>query len=72
MRTCWLFAWRERQYFLTFDPTTLNDARFPEHRGPGIVVLPGGSGDYAASARVLPDCDVGVWFGTHTLGRRRK
>jgi predicted nuclease of predicted toxin-antitoxin system len=39
------FAWRERRMLWTHDRDFLDDARFPEHRNPGIVVLPGAGGD---------------------------
>lgn len=32
----------------THDRDFLDDGRFPEHRNPGIVVLPGGDGDQHA------------------------
>ena|ERR1035441_2670211 len=32
----------------THDRDFLDDASFPEHRNPGVVVLPGGSGDQQA------------------------
>ena len=38
------FAWRERRMLWTHDRDFLDDAKFPEHRNPGVVVLPGGDG----------------------------
>ena len=42
------FAWRERRMLWTHDRDFLNDTRFPEHRNPGIVVLPGAGGENQA------------------------
>ncbi len=39
------YAWRTRRVLLTHDRDFLDDRRFPEHRNPGVVVLPGGSGE---------------------------
>jgi hypothetical protein len=39
----------------TYDRDFLDDSKFPEHRNPGIVVLPGGSGD---------DQAMGIGVGT--------
>jgi predicted nuclease of predicted toxin-antitoxin system len=39
------YAWREQRMIWTHDRDFLNDKRFPEHRNPGLVVLPGGDGD---------------------------
>jgi predicted nuclease of predicted toxin-antitoxin system len=38
------FAWRERRMLWTNDRDFLDDTRFPEHRNPGIVVIPGAGG----------------------------
>lgn len=40
---------------LTHDRDFLDDTRFPEHRNPGVVVLPGGDGDQRA---------MGIGIGT--------
>jgi predicted nuclease of predicted toxin-antitoxin system len=42
------FAWRSRRVLLTHDRDFLDDQRFPEHRNPGIIILPGGEGDQAS------------------------
>jgi len=34
------YAWREDQILLTQDHNFLDDRRFPEHRNPGIIILP--------------------------------
>lgn len=44
------YAWRQERMLWTHDRDFLNDARFPEHRNPGIVVLPGAAGDQQAMA----------------------
>ena len=38
------YAWRKHRVLLTHDRDFLDDRRFPSHRNPGVVVLPGGSG----------------------------
>jgi predicted nuclease of predicted toxin-antitoxin system len=38
-------AWRHRRILLTHDGDFWDDRRFPEHRNPGIVILPGAEGD---------------------------
>jgi predicted nuclease of predicted toxin-antitoxin system len=42
------YAWREQQMIWTHDRDFLDDKRFPEHRNPGVVVLPGAGGDQQA------------------------
>jgi len=42
------YAWRERRMLWTHDNDFLDDRRFPEHRNPGVVVLPGGDGNQQA------------------------
>jgi predicted nuclease of predicted toxin-antitoxin system len=42
------FAWRSKRILLTHDHDFLNNRRFPEHRNPGVVVLPGGDGNQNA------------------------
>jgi len=49
------YAWREQRMLWTHDRDFLDDVRFPEHRNPGLVVLPGGDGDQQA---------MGVGLGT--------
>ena len=38
------YAWKEDRVLLTHDHDFLDDRRFPPHRNPGIVILPGSSG----------------------------
>ncbi len=47
------YAWREDRILITHDRDFLDERRFPPHRNPGIVILPGGSGDLRAVARAL-------------------
>ncbi len=47
------FAGRDDRILLTHDEGFLNDRAFPPHRNPGIVILPGGSGDEAALVGAL-------------------
>ena len=42
------FAWRTQRILLTHDRDFLDDHRFPEHRNPGVIVLPGGDGGQIA------------------------
>jgi predicted nuclease of predicted toxin-antitoxin system len=39
------FAWKQDRLILTHDEDFLDDLRFPFHRNPGVVVLPGASGE---------------------------
>lgn len=39
------FALREDRILLTHDKDFLDDRRFPPHRNPGVVILPGASGN---------------------------
>ncbi len=41
-------AWKERRILLTHDQDFWDDRRFPPERNPGLVILPGGSGDETA------------------------
>jgi predicted nuclease of predicted toxin-antitoxin system len=47
------YAHRDDRILLTHDEDFLDDRRFPPHRNPGIVVLPGGSGNSEALVRAL-------------------
>ncbi|MBI1851588.1 MAG: DUF5615 family PIN-like protein [Planctomycetes bacterium] len=47
------FAQRKDLILLTHDADFLDDCRFPPHRNPGIVVLPGGSGEEKILLRAL-------------------
>lgn len=38
------YAWKENRVLLTHDHDFLDDRRFPPHRNPGVIVLPGASG----------------------------
>lgn len=49
------FAFREKRIVLTHDSDFLDDKRFSFHRNPGVVVLPGGSGDFHVFVRSLYD-----------------
>src|SRR6516162_2005349 len=44
-RAVFAYAWRHRRILLTHDEGFWNDRRFPEHRNPGLVILPGANGD---------------------------
>ena len=39
------YAWRKGRVLLSHDTDFLDDTRFPEHRNPGVIILPGGSGE---------------------------
>lgn len=39
------YAWRKGRFILTHDGDFLDDGRFPFHRNPGVIVLPGATGD---------------------------
>jgi predicted nuclease of predicted toxin-antitoxin system len=41
-------AWKERRMLLTHDQHFWDDRRFPPERNPGVIILPGGSGDETA------------------------
>ncbi len=47
------FAFKDQRFLLTHDPDFLNSRRFPHHRFPGVVVLPGGHGNDRALLRAL-------------------
>jgi len=49
------YAFRENRILLSHDTDFLDDRRFPPHRNPGVVILPGGSGDESALIRSLID-----------------
>ncbi len=42
------YGWRENRVIWTHDADFLDDRLLPEHRNPGVVVLPGGDGDQRA------------------------
>jgi Domain of unknown function (DUF5615) len=39
------YAWKHRRILLTHDNDFWDDQRFPEHRNPGLAILPGANGD---------------------------
>ncbi|HSF30680.1 MAG TPA: DUF5615 family PIN-like protein [Candidatus Tectomicrobia bacterium] len=47
------FAHRDNRVLLSHDTDFLDDRRFPPHRNPGVIVLPGGSGDEEALGTAL-------------------
>lgn len=47
------YAQRTDRILLTHDADFLNDRLFPPHRNPGVVVLPGGSGEQEPLLRAL-------------------
>jgi len=47
------YAYREDLILLTHDTGFLDDRRFPPHRNPGVVVLPGAAGDERALVTAL-------------------
>jgi predicted nuclease of predicted toxin-antitoxin system len=47
------FAWREERIVLTHDTDLLDDRRFPPYCNPGVVVLPGASGETEPLVRAL-------------------
>lgn len=61
------YAWRHRRILLTHDDDFWNDRQFPEHRNPGIVILPGAKGDQVDMINgliwllQLMDRDPGTW-----------
>ncbi|MBI2555887.1 MAG: DUF5615 family PIN-like protein [Planctomycetes bacterium] len=46
-------AWSDDRIILTHDTDFLDDRRFPPHRNPGVVVLPGAQGDDASLLTAL-------------------
>jgi predicted nuclease of predicted toxin-antitoxin system len=64
------YARGERRVLLTHDPDFLDDRRFPLRLSPGVIVLPGGSGERSALIRaldwllVIVGRDRELWTGT--------
>lgn len=67
------YAWRHKRMLWTHDRDFLDDSRFPEHRNPGLVVLPGGAGDSNAMAVGLNialtvfGSGPGIWSKTKSI-----
>jgi predicted nuclease of predicted toxin-antitoxin system len=63
------YAFRENRILLSHDEDFLNDQRFPFNRNPGVVILPGGSGDVNALVLALLDLTTivapyaGLYYG---------
>jgi hypothetical protein len=47
------YAYREDRILLAHDVDFLNDRRFPPHRNPGVIVLPGAAGEEVTLAKAL-------------------
>jgi predicted nuclease of predicted toxin-antitoxin system len=43
--TVFAYAWKDKRILLTHDADFLDDKKFPFHRNPGVIVLPGAEGD---------------------------
>jgi predicted nuclease of predicted toxin-antitoxin system len=56
------FAWKHRRILLTHDEDFWDDRRFPEHRNPGVVILPGANGNEIDMLR-------GLWWMTLLMRR---
>jgi predicted nuclease of predicted toxin-antitoxin system len=56
------FAWNHRRILLTHDEDFWDDRRFPEHRNPGLVILPGANGDQT-------DMISGLWWMMLVMNR---
>ena len=65
------YAWREKRILWTHDRDFRDDARFPEHRDPGVVILPGGDGDNSAMEVGLGTA-LGVFGSGPALWRKTK
>ena len=63
------YAWRTRRLLLTHDEDFWNDRQFPEHRNPGVVILPGADGNNEDMYRGLVWM---TWLVTRDPGRWRK
>ena len=67
------YAWRHKRMLWTHDRDFLDNRWFPEHRNPGVVVLPGGSGDSDAMAVGLNvaltvfGSGPGIWSKTKSI-----
>jgi predicted nuclease of predicted toxin-antitoxin system len=71
--TVFQYAWKSGRILLTHDRDYLDDQEFPEHRNPGVVILPGAEGDNAVLIRALRLCvDVmgkmpDIWRGAKVV-----
>jgi predicted nuclease of predicted toxin-antitoxin system len=59
------YAWRENRMIWTHDRDFIDDKVLPEHRNPGVVVLPGGDGDDDAMLGGLRTALTIFGRGTH-------
>jgi predicted nuclease of predicted toxin-antitoxin system len=59
------YAWREGRMIWTHDKDFLDDNVLPEHRNPGVVVLPGGAGNQRAMV-------VGLTVAMRIFGHGKK
>ena len=49
------WAWKHRRWILTHDEDFLDDRQFPFHRTYGVIVLPGGQGEWQARREAIWD-----------------
>jgi predicted nuclease of predicted toxin-antitoxin system len=47
------YAWKHSRMLVTHDTDFLNERIYPEYKNPGVLIIPGGSGDYMTMARAL-------------------
>lgn len=59
-------AWQDERVLWSHDRDFLDDTRFPEHRNPGVVILPGGDGDNSAMSIGVGTAALFFGFGPLT------
>jgi predicted nuclease of predicted toxin-antitoxin system len=68
--TVFASAWKERRIILTHDRDFLNDTRFPFHRNPGVIVLPGAEGDGALEKALADLLRISAPYGEAHRGAK--
>lgn len=46
------YAWKHKRIILTHDRDYLDDKKFPIHRNPGVIIMPGANGDGALEVAI--------------------
>lgn len=66
------YAWKDHRIILTHDDDYLDDKRFPFHRNPGVIVLPGAGGDGSLESAIADLLRIVAPYGNAHIGAKIK
>ena len=66
--TVFAYAWKHKRILLTHDADFLDDKKFPFHRNPGVIVLPGAEGDGTLEPAIADLLRIVAPYGNAHIG----